>query len=150
MPCDNQLMGAQKRTVTILFSLGESLNHENAKKGNKDKEGNDIPLTNLYDYSDTLEEFCKTDRLLENELNMLICYNEFKLESPLNSFADRQLNDHLYSIFGTKHRETIAFMCTWTGFFVQQYRTKITTHIQLYLNSKKLTLNDWLLSVKEG
>ena len=41
-------------------------------------------------------------------------------------------------------------MRTWTGFFVRQYRTKLSKRIKPYLDSKKLNLDDWLMSVKHG
>ena len=41
-------------------------------------------------------------------------------------------------------------MHTWTGFFVRQYRTKISKRVKPYLDSKKLSLDDWLMSVKHG
>ena len=63
---------------------------------------------------------------------------------------DSQINDHLYSVYSTKRSETISFMRTWTGFFVRQYRTKISKRVKLYLDSKKLNLDDWLMSVKQG
>ena len=36
------------------------------------------------------------------------------------------------------------------GFFVRQYRTKLSQRVQLYLNSKKLSLDECLTSVKHG
>ena len=64
--------------------------------------------------------------------------------------TDSQINDHLYSVYSTKRSETISFMRTWTGFFVRQYRTKISKRVKPYLDSKKLNLDDWLMSVKQG
>ena len=59
-----------------------------------------------YEYSDILEHFSKHDRLLENELSNLECYNEYQLEKPLNSFEDRVLNDHLYRVYYSNKTET--------------------------------------------
>ena len=41
-------------------------------------------------------------------------------------------------------------MRTWVGFYVQQYGTKITVKVQDYLDSKILTMDEWLLAIKEG
>ena len=49
-----------------------------------------------------------------------------------------------------KRKETVSFMRTWTGFFVRQHRTKLSQKVQPYLNSKKLSLDEWLMSVKHG
>ena len=61
----------------------------------------DAPIPNYsnYEYSDSLECFSEHDRLLENELSSLECYDEYQLEKPLNSFEDRVLNDHLYRVY---------------------------------------------------
>ena len=63
---------------------------------------------------------------------------------------DSRLNDHLYGVYSSKHTETVSFTRTWTGFFVRQYRTKISQRVKPYLDSKKLSLDDWLMSVKQG
>ena len=52
----------------------------------------------LYDYTDSIQTFNELDRLHETELNTLVCYQDFQLEAPLNSFSDSNLNDHLYTI----------------------------------------------------
>ena len=71
-------------------------------------------------------------------------------ECKLNSLMDSHLNDHPYGVFSTKHSETVSFMRTWTGFFVRQYRTRISKRVKPYLDSKKLSLDDWLMSVKQS
>ena len=40
-------------------------------------------------------------------------------------------------------------MRTWTGFYVRQYRTKISQRVKPYLDSRKLNLDYWLMSVKQ-
>ena len=110
----------------------------------------EIPFYNQFDYSDILAEFNKTEKLTEAELDTLSCFSEYKLESDLNRFNDKHLNDHLYSVFSTKRQETVSFMWTLTGSFVCQYRTKLTLRVQSYLDSKKLSLDEWLMSVKHG
>ena len=119
-------------------------------KAKSDKGKDKFSFHNKYDYSETLTAFTKNDKLLESDLGSLICYNEYQLESSLNNFNDSKLNDHLYSVFSTKRQETVAFMHTWVGFFVRQYRTKITAQVQNYLKSKKLNMDEWLTVVKKG
>ena len=90
------------------------------KKKVKD-EDDDIPTFSQYEYSHMLTAFAESDKLLETELNTLICYRDYQLKAPLNSFNNHKLNDHLYVIFGTKQRETVEFMRQWVGFFVHQH-----------------------------
>ena len=103
-----------------------------------------------YKYSDILEHFSEHDRLLENELSNLECYNEYQLEKPLNSFEDRALNDHLYRVYYSNKTETTLLMQWWISYFVHQHQKQITFKVREYLDSKKLLLDDWLQCVNEG
>ena len=121
------------------------------KKKKRDKNKDNVPFHNRFDYSDTIVDFSECEKLLESDLEQqLPCFSEYEPECKLNSLTDSHLNDHLYSVFSTKRSETVSFMRTWTGFFVRQYRTKISQRVKPYLDSKKLSLDDWLLSVKQG
>ena len=121
------------------------------KKKKLSKTGNKIPFHNQYEDSDFIGEFSESEKLLESELaQQLSCFNEYEPECKLNSLTDSRLNDHLYTVYSTKRTETISFMRTWTGFFVRQYRTKLSKRVKPYLESKKLSLDDWLMSVKQG
>ena len=119
------------------------------KKCYKNKDN--IPFHNLFDYSDTIADFSECEKLLKSEIEQqLPCFSEYEPECKLNSLMDSHLNDHLYGVYSTKCSETVSFMRTWTGFFVRQYRTKISQRVKPYLDSKKLSLDDWLMSVKQG
>ena len=121
------------------------------KKKKHDKGNNNIPFHNLFDYSDTIVDFSEYERLSESELEQqLPCFSEYEPECKLNSLMDSHLNDHLYGVYSSKHTETVSFLRTWTGFFVRQYRTKISQRVKPYLDSQKLSLDDWLMSVKQG
>ena len=61
-----------------------------------------VPNFTGYDYSDVIGDFSEHDRLSEKDISQLICAHEFQLERPLNSFNDRELNDHLYHLFYCK------------------------------------------------
>ena len=112
----------------------------------------DVPIPNYsnYEYSDSLECFFEHDRLLENELSSLECYDEYQLEKPLNSFEDRALNDHLYRVYYSNKMETTLLMRHWISYFACLHRKQITIKVKDYLNSKKFLLDDWLHCVNEG
>ena len=109
-----------------------------------------VPNFTGYDYSDVIGDFSEHDRLSEKDISQLICADEFQLERPLNSFNDRELNDHLYHLFYCKKTENILLMRRWISYYVRQYPKQITAIVQPYLNVKKLTLEDWLRCVKDG
>ena len=121
------------------------------KKKKRDKDNNNIPFHNPFDYSDTIPNFRECERLSESKLEQqLPCFSEYEPECKLNSLIECCLNDHLYHVYSSKRTETVSFMRTWTGFFIRQYRTKISQRVKPYLDSKKLSLDDWLMSVKHG
>ena len=103
-----------------------------------------VPNFTGHDYSDVIGDFSEHDRLLENDISQLTCSDEYQLEWTLNSFNDSELNDHLYHLFYCKKTENISLMRRWISYYVRQYPKQITAKAQPYLNSKKLTLEDWL------
>ena len=118
-------------------------------KKSKDSDDN-LPNYSKYDYAETIQTFAEMDRLLETGLNTIECYDEYKLEAPLNNFSDRILNDHLYTMYRRRRLETATLMRKLVGFFVRCYQRKLAVHVKEYLESKKLTLGDWLMSVKDN
>ena len=72
----------------------------------------------------------------------------YELEAPLNHFSDSMLNDHLYTLFKTGKLETPELMRKLLCFFVKRHRVQIEPKVNEYLLSKKLTLDNWLASVK--
>ena len=117
------------------------------KKGKK--EGN-VPNYSKYEYTEMMQTFSKTDRLLESELNSLECYDTFQLEAPLNTFNETTLNDHLYKIYHKKQLVSVETMRKLVSFFVRQYKTLLELRVRAYLDSKKLTLDQWLDAVKNN
>ena len=59
----------------------------------------EVPNYSLYDYTDSIQTFNESDRLPETKLNTLVCYQNFQLEAPVNSFSDSTFNDHLYTVY---------------------------------------------------
>ena len=109
-----------------------------------------VPNFTGHDYSDVIGDFSEHDRLSENDISQLTCLDEYQLEWTLNSFNDSELNDHLHHLFYCKKTENISLMRRWISYYVRQYPKQITAKAQPYLNSKKLTLEDWLRCVRDG
>ena len=135
----------QSRSATI-FVLEDITIKMSKRKKSSTKEG---LLTNYseYAYSDIVDNFSEYDRLLESDLNSLNCSTEYQLEWSLNSFKNQELNDHLYRIFYSKKTENIMLMRRWIMYFVKQYPTQISLKAKAYLDSKNLSLEDWLRCV---
>ena len=108
----------------------------------------DIPNFSDYEFVKQLPPFLETDRFLETKLAQLPCYNEFELEVPLSHFSNSMLNNHLYTMYRKGHLETPALMCKLLTFFIKRYQCFLVPMVKDYLNSKKLTLDDWLRAVK--
>ena len=69
-----------------------------------------VPNFTGFEYSDVIGEFSEHDRLSESDISQLVCADEFRLERTVNSFNDRELNDHLYQLFYGKKTENITLM----------------------------------------
>ena len=55
----------------------------------------------------------------------------------------------MFKKFRAKSKPVI-FLRTWVRFFVRQHRTEITARVADYLDSKKLSMDQWLKAVKDG
>ena len=109
-----------------------------------------LPNYSEYAYLDIVESFTEHDRLLESDVQSLNCFAEYHVEWSLNSFNDQELNDHLYRIFYSKKTENITLMRRWIMYFVKQYPIQISHRAKAYLDSKRLSLDEWLRCVREG
>ena len=109
-----------------------------------------MPNYSLYGYTDSIQTFNESDRLPETELNTLVCYQDFQLEAPVNSFSDTTLSDHLYTIYSRKQLDSVSTMRKLVSFFVRCYKPQLEPRVKEYLDSKKLTLDQWLESVKNN
>ena len=108
-----------------------------------------IPNFTGYPYLEVIMDFAERDRIPESELNTLECHEKYYLEWNLNSFNDAELNDHLYRIYYPKRMDT-QVLRRYIAYYVNLYLKQITQKASNYLDSKKLMLNKWLKSVKEG
>ena len=83
------------------------------KKKKRDKEKDNIPFHNPFEYSDTIADFSEGEKLLESDLEQQQpCFSEYEPECKLNSLTDSRLNDHLCGVYSTKHSGTVSFMRT--------------------------------------
>ena len=109
-----------------------------------------MPNYSLYDYTECIQNFNESDRLLETKLNMLVCYQDFQLEASLNSFSEGTLNGHLYTIYQRKRLDSVSTMHKLVSFFICHYKSQLEPRVKEYLDSKKLTLDQCLESVKNN
>ena len=100
-----------------------------------------------YDYADKLPSFSKHERVPEKELSSLVCFHSHQPEHKLSQFTDAVLNDHLYMTFRKNKLETPKLMRKLIVFFVHRYKKMLFKKAQDYLESKKLTMDEWLNSV---
>ena len=108
-----------------------------------------IPNFTGYQYSEVIRDFAERGRIAESELCRLECHEKYYSERSLNSFNDAELNDHLYRIYYPKCMDTLVLR-RYIAYFVNLYPKQITQKASNYLDSKRLTLDEWLKSVKEG
>ena len=107
-----------------------------------------IPNYSLYEFAETMPAFVETDRVPEMDLHGLECYGNYEKEAPLNNFSDSMLNDHLYTKYKKGKLETLNLMRKLLCFFSKKYCSLIERKVNEYLQSKKLTFDDWMTAVK--
>ena len=107
-----------------------------------------IPNYSLYEFVGQMPIFVETDRVPESDLPGLECYNNYKIEAPLNHFSDSMLNNHLYGMYKKGKLESPDLMRKLLCFFSRKYRGLIEPKVNDYLKSKKLTFDDWMTAVK--
>ena len=107
-----------------------------------------LPHYSKYDYADKLPPFSEHDRVLETELSSLVCFHSYQPERNLNQFTDDVLNNHPYMTFCKKNLETPKLIHKLVIFFVRRYKELLAKKAQEYLDSKKLTMEEWLNSVR--
>ena len=112
-------------------------------------------MANILNFSDCafvekLPPFQETDRFMETELSQLPCHNNYELEAPLSHFSDSMLNNHLYTMYKKGQLEWPEVMCKLLTFFFKRYCDALLPKVEDYLQSKKLSMEDWLKAVKEG
>ena len=104
----------------------------------------------MYYFADNMQPFSEADRILEQDIHEIGCYDTFELEAPLNRFSDTMLNQHLYSMYRKGKLEKPVVMRKLLCFFVRQYRKELEPKVNEYLQSKKLTMDDWINAVKSN
>ena len=127
----------QTRTINMLKHKKKALKEET------------IPNFTGYQYSEVIRNFVERDMIAKSELCKLECHEKYYSECSLNSFNDAELNDHLYRIYYPKCMGTLV-LHRYIAYFVNLYPKQITQKASNYLNSKRLMLDKWLKSVKEG
>ena len=108
-----------------------------------------MPNYSQYEYANVLPPFRELDRVNENDISTLVCYDSHKLELSLNDLTDNTLADYLYMLFCKKGLMTAGLIRKLVVFFVRRYQNQILPWVQTYLDSKKLTLDEWLNAVKK-
>ena len=106
-----------------------------------------LPNYSNYDYADELPPFSEHDRILKSDLPSLVCYHNYQTERKLNQFTDDILNDHLYMIYHKKNLETPKLIRKLVIFLICHYKILLSKKAHDYLDSKKLTIDEWLNSV---
>ena len=109
-----------------------------------------LPNYSNYNYADKLPPFSEHDRIMESNLPSLVCYQNYQIEGTMNQFTDNILNDHLCMIFCKKNLKTPQLIHKLVTFLVQYYKKLLSKKAEDYLNSKKLTIDEWLNSVRNN
>ena len=83
------------------------------------------------------------------DLEQLECHTQFQISTV--KLENEQVRDNeLYRIFGVMMNQDSRFMRQWLRVYVLTHRKAVSAMAKDYLNSKGLTLQTWLISLREG
>ena len=100
-------------------------------------------------YASCMDLLLEGDRLKEGELSDLCCKNTHESITNFKYMTPEAIDQHLYELFGhLEGYKSYEYMHKWLGFFSIVHRQAIVFKAGRYMEFKKLSIKDWVLSIK--
>ena len=100
-------------------------------------------------YASCMDPLLEGDQLKDGELSELCCKNTHEAITNFREMSSEAIDQHLYKLFGhLEGYKSYKYMCKWLGFFSIVHRQAIISKAGRYMELKKLSIEDWVLSVK--
>ena len=102
-------------------------------------------------YASCMDPLLEGDRLKDGELSELCCKNTHESITNFKHITPEAINQHLYECFGhLEGYKSYEYMRKWLGFFSIVHRQAILSKTGRYMELKKLSIEDWALSIKQN
>ena len=102
-------------------------------------------------YASCMDPLLEGDRLKDGELSELCCKNTHESITNFKHMTPEAIDQHLYELFGClEGYKSYEYMRKWLGFFSIVYRQAILSKAGRYMELKKLSIEDWALSIKQN
>ena len=100
-------------------------------------------------YASCMDPLLEGDRLKDGELSELCCKDTHEVITNFREMSSEAIDQHLYELFGhLEGYKSHEYMHKWLGFFSIVHRQAIISKVGRYMELKKLSIEDWALSVK--
>ena len=100
-------------------------------------------------YASCMDPLLEGDRLKDGELSELCCKNTHEPITNFKQMTSEAIDQHLYKLFGhLEGYKSYEYMHKWLDFFSIVHRQAIISKAGRYMELKKLSIEDWELSVK--
>ena len=102
-------------------------------------------------YASCMDPLLEGDRLKDGELSELCCKNTHESITNFKHMTPEAIDQHLYELFGClEGYKSYEYMCKWLGFFSIVHQQAILSKAGRYMELKKLSIEDWALSIKQN
>ena len=100
-------------------------------------------------YASCMDPLLEGDRLKDGEFSELCCKDTHEAITNFREMSSEAIDQHLYELFGRlEGYKSHEYMRKWLGFFSIVHRQAIISKVGRYMELKKLSIEDWVLSVK--
>ena len=105
---------------------------------------------NLWPYKIELPIQVESKKLDINDTPYLNCMDAFSVKLIKTNLTVKEVDDHMYSVFGHLVNQSADFICQWICVYTLTHKKVVHCAAVKYLHSKGLKLLVWLNGVKEG
>ena len=131
----------------------KSISHRRRGKGllHKKESAKEFAVRTKIKYASCMDPLLEGDQLKEGELSELCCKNTHESITNFESMTPEAIDQHLYDLFGhLEGYKSHEYMRKWLGFFSIVHRQAILSKADRYMELKKLSIEDWALSIKQN
>ena len=130
---------------------GKPTTHRKREKGllHKKESVKEFAVRTKIKYASCMDPLLEGDQLKDGELSELCCKDTHKAITNFREMSSEAIGQHLYKLFGhLEGYKSYKYMYKWLGFFSIVHRQGIISKAGRYMELKKLSIEDWALSVK--
>ena len=130
---------------------GKPTTHRKRGKGllHKKESVKEFAVRTKIKYASCMDPLLEGDQLKDGELSELCCKDTHEVITNFREMSSEAIDQHLYELFGhLEGYKSHEYMRKWLGFFSIVHQQAIISKAGRYMELKKLSIEDWVQSVK--